>query len=43
MDIDFVIIWVDGSDEEWLKEENFLKNTDSRNNRYRDLDNTVLV
>jgi len=42
MDIDFVIIWVDGSDEEWLKEkEKFSpkKNTDSRNNRYRDLDN----
>lgn len=41
MNIDFVIPWVNGNDEEWLKEKNRYtpKNTDSRENRYRDLDN----
>lgn len=40
--IDFVIIWVDGSDPEWLKEKEKYdtnKNCDSRNIRYRDWDN----
>lgn len=40
--IDFVIIWVDGNDQEWQKEKDKYspnKNTDSRNIRYRDWDN----
>lgn len=41
MAIDFVITWVNGNDKNWLKVKNsFLppQNTDSRINRYRDLD-----
>jgi len=40
--IDFVIIWVDGSDPEWLAEKSKYRpdtNTDSRVCRYRDWDN----
>ena len=40
--IDFVIIWVDGSDKNWQKEKQKYspnKNTDTRNIRYRDWDN----
>lgn len=40
--IDFVIIWVDGNDPEWLEERNKYKpelNTDVRTCRYRDWDN----
>lgn len=40
--IDFVIIWVDGSDPEWKKDKNKYKpnkDTDSREERYRDWDN----
>lgn len=40
--VDFVIIWVDGNDEEWQKEKAKYspdKNTDYRNIRYRDWDN----
>lgn len=42
MNIDFVITWVDGSDHAWANEKNKFSpkdNTDSRDNRYRDLDN----
>ncbi len=43
MDIDFVIIWVDGSDKKWLQEKNkYQKNSiniDAEINRYRDWDN----
>ena len=43
MDIDFVIIWVDGSDKKWLHEKNkYQKNSiniDAEINRYRDWDN----
>lgn len=42
--IDFVIAWVDGSDESWQKEKNkYLvdKNCDNRKNRYRDWDNLI--
>ena len=37
--IDFVVTWVDGSDEKWLKEKNKYKadkNQDASNTRYRD-------
>ena len=39
--IDLVVLWVDGSDEEWLKEKNkYLEiKGDSRENRFRDCDN----
>lgn len=44
--IDFVIPWVDGSDENWIKEKNRFqpdlktaRQTDSGENRYRDWDN----
>lgn len=40
--IDFVIIWVDGNDENWQSEKSKYshnKNSDSRNIRYRDWDN----
>ena len=40
--VDFVIIWVDGNDEQWQKEkakDSPDKNTDYRNIRYRDWDN----
>lgn len=43
-DIDFVIIWVDGSDPEWKAERDRYspdKNTDSRDERYRDWDNLM--
>jgi hypothetical protein len=40
MDIDFVILWVDGNDSEWLKEKNkyavAVENENNSNNRYRD-------
>lgn len=40
MDIDFVILWVDGSDQEWLKEKEYYlsqkKNENNAVNRYRD-------
>ena len=42
MKIDFVITWVDNTDEEWLKEKQKYspnKNVDARNVRYRDWDN----
>lgn len=42
LQIDFVIPWVDGSDLEWLEERNRhdpVKNSDTRNIRYRDWDN----
>lgn len=42
MDIDFVIIWVDGNDVEWQKKKEYYtpeQNTDNRVNRYRDWDN----
>ena len=41
-DIDFVIIWVDGSDEKWLAEKqkySASKNADNREVRFRDWDN----
>ena len=39
--IDLVVLWVDGSDEEWLKEKNrYLEiKGDSRENRFRDCEN----
>jgi hypothetical protein len=42
MIIDFVMIWVDGADPQWLKEKNKylgLKETESKENLYRDWDN----
>jgi len=42
--IDFVIIWVDGSDPEWLKEKNQYNSkghTDTSPQRYRDWDNLM--
>lgn len=42
--IDFVIIWVDGSDPEWIAEKNRYqtdRNTDSRVQRFRDWDNLM--
>lgn len=39
--IDFVILWVDGNDKEWLQEKNKHLNVrgDSKENRFRDCDN----
>ena len=39
--IDFVILWVDGNDENWLKEKNKYLNLkgDMGANRFRDCDN----
>ena len=40
MDIDFVILWVDGNDPEWLKEkreyQGITENENSSDNRFRD-------
>lgn len=43
--IDLVVLWVDGSDEEWLKEKNkYLEiKGDARENRFRDCDNLQYV
>ena len=40
-EIDFVVLWVDGSDPEWIKEKNkyITKNGDTNENRFRDCDN----
>ena len=39
--IDFVILWVDGNDKEWIKEKNKYSNLrgDSKENRFRDCEN----
>ena len=42
MDIDFVLLWVDGNDINWQKEKNMysnLQNGDNKDNRYRDWNN----
>ncbi|MBO5477807.1 MAG: Stealth CR1 domain-containing protein [Clostridia bacterium] len=43
--IDFVILWVDGNDEAWLKEKNKYLNVkgDSGKNRFRDWDNLQYI
>lgn len=46
IDIDFVVLWVDGNDPEWRKEKNEQLTkigypTDNRNARYRDWDNMM--
>ncbi|MCR5146141.1 MAG: Stealth CR1 domain-containing protein [Clostridia bacterium] len=43
--IDIVILWVDGNDEEWLKEKNkYIENRgDKKDNRFRDCDNLQYV
>lgn len=39
--IDIVVLWVDGNDEEWIKEKNKYSNLrgDSKVNRFRDCEN----